>query len=166
MATAAIPYITFAGNTREALGFYQSVFGGKVEVTTFGDFNVPDAPVDAVMHAALTTDEFAIYGHDGEDLGDKSRIRIAIVGDDLETMTASFDALARGGRVTMSLAQQMWGPRTERSSTSTASPGCSTSLRPSRRRRRSRAAHPYGSEVRQDEVGVALGNGCDGRLGR
>jgi hypothetical protein len=45
------------------------------------------------MHAALTTDEFAIYGYDGEDLGDKSRIRIAIVGDDLETMTASFDAL-------------------------------------------------------------------------
>jgi len=109
MATAAIPYITFVGNTREALGFYQSVFGGKVEVTTFGDFNVPDAPADAVMHAALTTDEFAIYGHDGEDLGDKSRIRIAIVGDDLETMTASFDALARGGRVTMGLAQQMWG---------------------------------------------------------
>ena len=109
MATAAIPYITFAGNTREALGFYQSVFGGKVEVTTFGDFNVPDAPADAVMHAALTTDEFAIYGYDGEELGDKSRIRIAIVGDDLETMTASFDALARGGRVTMGLAQQMWG---------------------------------------------------------
>ena len=23
------------------------------------------------MHAALTTDEFAIYGYDGEDLGDK-----------------------------------------------------------------------------------------------
>ena len=94
------------------LGFYQSVFGGKVEVTTFGDFNVPDAPADAVMNAALTTDEFAIYAYDampGQDLGDQSRIRIAIVGDDLEALTVSFDALAHGGRVLMALAKQMWG---------------------------------------------------------
>ncbi len=112
MATAAIPYITFAGNTREALGFYQSVFGGKVEVTTFGDFNVPDVPADAVMHGALTTDEFAIYGTDGTlgaDLGDQTRIRIAMVGDDLDTMTASFDALGQGGTVSMPLASQPWG---------------------------------------------------------
>ena len=109
MVTAAVPYITFAGNTREALNFYQSVFGGKVEVSTFGDFNVPDAPADGVMHGALTTDDFAIYGCDGQDVGDQSRIRIAIVGDDLETMTASFDALGQGGRVTMGLAVQAWG---------------------------------------------------------
>jgi PhnB protein len=111
MATAAIPYITFAGNTREALGFYQSVFGGKVEVTTFGDFNVPDAPHDAVMHAALTTDEFAIYGYDGSpaNLGDPTRIRIAMVGDDLDAMSASFDTLAQGGQVSMPLSQQAWG---------------------------------------------------------
>ncbi|HEY8662595.1 MAG TPA: VOC family protein [Propionibacteriaceae bacterium] len=109
MATAAVPYITFDGNTREALGFYQSVFGGKVEVSTFGDFNVPDAPPDGVMHAALTTEDFAIYGYDGQDVGDQSRIRIAIVGDDLETMTESFDALCQGGRVTMGLAAQAWG---------------------------------------------------------
>jgi len=111
MATAAIPYITFAGNTREALGFYQSVFGGKVEVSTFGDFNVPDAPPDGVMHGALTTDEFAIYGYDGMpgNLGDATRIRIAIVSDDLPTMSGSFDALAQGGTVSMPLAPQPWG---------------------------------------------------------
>jgi PhnB protein len=110
MATAAIPYITFAGNTREAFGFYQSVFGGKVEVTTFGDFNVPDVPADAVMHAALTTDEFALYGTDGTgDLGDATRIRIAMVGDDLDAMTASFNALGQGGNVSMALSGQPWG---------------------------------------------------------
>ena len=111
MAVAAIPYITFAGNTREALDFYRSIFGGKVEVTTFGDFNIPDMPADAVMHAALTTDEFAIYGVDGtvDDVGDPSRIRIAIVSDDLPTMSRNFDALAQGGNVSMPLAPQPWG---------------------------------------------------------
>ncbi len=112
MATAAIPYITFAGNARDALNFYQSVFGGKVEITTFGDFNVPDAPVDGVMHGALATDEFAIYGSDAMatgDLGDPARIRIAIAGDDTQTAKATFDGLAQGGTVVTRLEKQMWG---------------------------------------------------------
>lgn len=112
MATAAIPYITFAGNARDALNFYQSVFGGKVEITTFGDFNVPDAPVDGVMHGALATDEFAIYGSDAMatgDLGDPARIRIAIAGDDTQTAKATFDGLAQGGTVVTPLEKQMWG---------------------------------------------------------
>ncbi len=112
MATAVIPYITFEGTTREALNFYQSVFGGKVEVTTYGDFQVPDVPPDTVMHAALTTDEFSIYGTDGMlgvDVGDPTRIRIALVGDDLDGLTKQFDALAEGGKVTMALAPQQWG---------------------------------------------------------
>lgn len=110
MAVAAIPYITFAGNTREALDFYRSIFGGKVEVSTFGDFNMPGMPADAVMHAALSTDEFAIYGTDGTgDLGDANRIRIAIVSDDVPTMSGNFDALSQGGRVSMALTPQPWG---------------------------------------------------------
>jgi PhnB protein len=112
MATAAIPYITFAGNAREALTFYQSVFGGKVEISTFGDFNVPGVPADGVMHGALTTDEFAVYGSDAMvtgDLDDANRIRIAIAGDDLDTLSGSFDALAQGGSVVTPLEKQVWG---------------------------------------------------------
>lgn len=112
MATAAIPYITFAGNAREALSFYQGVFGGKVEISTFGDFNVPGVPADGVMHGALTTDEFAVYGSDAMMTGtldDANRIRIAIAGDDLETLSRVFDALAQGGKVATPLAKQVWG---------------------------------------------------------
>lgn len=112
MATAAIPYITFAGNAREALDFYQGVFGGKVEISTFGDFNVPDAPADGVMHGALTTDEFAVYGSDAMFTGtldDANRIRIAIAGDDLDTLSTSFDGLAQGGNVVQALEKQVWG---------------------------------------------------------
>ena len=112
MATAAIPYITFAGNAREALTFYQSVFGGKVEISTFGDFNVPGAPADGVMHGALTADEFAVYGSDAMGTGnldDANRIRIAIAGDDLDTLSGSFDGLAQGGNVVTPLEKQIWG---------------------------------------------------------
>jgi len=112
MATAAVPYIRFASNTREALSFYQSVFGGTVEVMTFGDFHIPDVPADAVMHGALTADGFSVYGYDampGEDLGDRTRIRIAIVGVDLAGLTVCFDALTQGGQVVAPLQGQMWG---------------------------------------------------------
>lgn len=112
MATAAIPYITFAGNAREALHFYQSIFGGKVEISTFGDFNVPGVAADGVMHGALTTDEFAVYGSDAMLTGtleDANRIRIAIAGDDLEALTAAFSGLAQGGTVSTPLEKQMWG---------------------------------------------------------
>ena len=112
MATAAIPYITFAGNAREALNFYQSVFGGKVEISTFGDFNVPGAPADGVMHGALTTDEFAVYGSDAMatgELGEAARIRIAIAGDDLESAGSTFDGLSQGGKVITPLEKQVWG---------------------------------------------------------
>ena len=74
---------------------------------------MPENPhsICAVMHAALTTDEFAIYGYGGMpgNLGDATRIRIAIVSDDLPTMSGSFDALAQGGTVSMPLAPQPWG---------------------------------------------------------
>jgi len=112
MGTTAIPYIMFGGNARAALEFYQSAFGGKVEISTFGDFNVPDAPADGVMHGALTSDSLSVYCSDAMSTGEPanaSRIRIAIVGDDLQTLTASFDALAQGGQVVTGLEKQMWG---------------------------------------------------------
>ena len=34
------PYLTFDGNSREAIEFYQDVFGGELDVNTFGDFGM------------------------------------------------------------------------------------------------------------------------------
>lgn len=46
------PYIRFNGNARQAMEFYQDVFGGRLEIGTIADFGVPDSPTaDKVMHA-------------------------------------------------------------------------------------------------------------------
>jgi len=45
----------------------------------------------------------------GEDLGDRTRIRIAIVGVDLEGLSVCFDALTKDGQVVAPLQKQMWG---------------------------------------------------------
>lgn len=56
MGSQANPCVTFNGNARQALEFYQEVFGGELEVGTVADFGSPDsASADKVMHARLDT---------------------------------------------------------------------------------------------------------------
>jgi len=43
--TGLTPYLHFAGSAREALLFYQGVFGGDVELNTFADFGRSNGPI-------------------------------------------------------------------------------------------------------------------------
>ena len=58
MASVLNPYLNFNGNARQALEFYNSVFGGNLNVSTFADFGTPkDAPdADKIMHGQLERD--------------------------------------------------------------------------------------------------------------
>lgn len=51
------PYLSFPGNAREALEFYNAVFGGKLDVISFRDFGgagQPEAEQDGVMHGSVS----------------------------------------------------------------------------------------------------------------
>ena len=50
------PYISFRGTAREAMEFYQSVFGGELDLSTFGDVQMPgigEDEADLIMHGQL-----------------------------------------------------------------------------------------------------------------
>ena len=49
------PYLSFRDNAREAMEFYRSVFGGKLDMTTFKEFNASEDPAegDKIMHGML-----------------------------------------------------------------------------------------------------------------
>jgi uncharacterized glyoxalase superfamily protein PhnB len=49
------PYLSFRGDARAAMELYQDVFGGDLQLNTFGEYNAAEDPVDAekVMHARL-----------------------------------------------------------------------------------------------------------------
>ncbi len=54
MASRMNPYISFQDNARQAMEFYQSVFGGKLSVMTFGDMGAPvPGAEDKIMHSSL-----------------------------------------------------------------------------------------------------------------
>ena len=52
------PYLSFKDDAREAMEFYQSVFGGKLDVSTFKEYQASQDPSedDKVMHARLETE--------------------------------------------------------------------------------------------------------------
>ena len=114
MASRLNPYIGFRDDARQAFEFYQSVFGGDLNLNTFGQFGQPDAPrADKIMHASLQTPNgFTLMGADSPDesadaMG--SSISISLSGDDADDLRRWFDQLAEGGSVRMPLEKQMWG---------------------------------------------------------
>ncbi|HEX5532150.1 MAG TPA: VOC family protein [Actinomycetales bacterium] len=114
MASRLNPYITFGDNCREAMEFYESVFGGQLTLNTFGDFGAADGPdADKIMHAQLETDQgFTLMASDtaeGMEVSTGSNISISLSGDDAEQLRGFWDKLSGGGTVTMPLEKQMWG---------------------------------------------------------
>ena len=109
-------YVTFNGNAREAMEFYQSVLGGDLRISTFGEYGAPEGTdPDGVMHAFLETSAgFILMASDkapgsGDVSGDNISLSISGYNDDADTMRGYFKALSEGGEVTMPLEKQMWG---------------------------------------------------------
>lgn len=108
------PYLSFDGDARSALDFYQRVFGGDLAVNTYGSFGAAEgADADRIMHGQLTTSSgFTLMAADvppGESAPADSRISISISGDDGDALRGYFTALAEDGQVTMPLETQAWG---------------------------------------------------------
>jgi PhnB protein len=46
MATRLNPYLNFRDTARQAMEFYQSVLGGELTTSTFGEFGASDDPAE------------------------------------------------------------------------------------------------------------------------
>jgi PhnB protein len=46
MTTTLNPYLGFRDNARQAMEFYQSVFGGELTLSTFADFQASEDPAE------------------------------------------------------------------------------------------------------------------------
>jgi PhnB protein len=114
MASRLNPYISFAGNARQAMEFYQSVFGGDLTMSTFGEFGAQDAPeADKIMHSQLETDNgFTLMASDtppGMEHNPGTNITVSLSGDDGDLLRGYWEKLSSSGTVQMPLEKQMWG---------------------------------------------------------
>jgi len=112
------PYLNFEGNAREALEFYQDVFGGELNVMAFGDMGMTEhegQPLDpnGVMHGQLTSDQgFTLMASDnapGTSEGQTPNGHISLSGDEIALLHGYWDRLADGGTVDVPLEQAPWG---------------------------------------------------------
>ena len=115
MSTTMNPYLSFRDNAREAMAFYQSVFGGTLESSTFADMGMAEDPAEAnkIMHSSLTTDNgLVLMASDtpsNVNLDEGSGYSISLSGDDGEQLRGYWDKLLDGGQMTLPLEKAPWG---------------------------------------------------------
>jgi PhnB protein len=109
------PYLNFRGTAREALGFYHSILGGTLNISTFADFQASEEPSEAelVMHgqvdgangitlmAADVPERMEYHGISG--------VSVSISGDDDATIRSYWEQLSAGATVQQPLEVAPWG---------------------------------------------------------
>lgn len=115
MTTRLNPYLSFRDNAREAMEFYRSVFGGQLDVSTFGESGMSQdaSDQDLVMHSQLETDDgFTLMGADTPahlQFSEGSNGSVSLSGDETERLTALWESLSDGATVTVPLEPAPWG---------------------------------------------------------
>ncbi len=109
------PYLGFQGTAREAIVFYQSVFGGKLDMTTYKDGGMSQDPAEAekIMHAMLVADNgMTLMTSDVPSHMDYSAgtsVSISLSGDDEAELTGYYKKLSDGGSISQPLTKAPWG---------------------------------------------------------
>lgn len=110
--TGLTPYLHFPGSARDALAFYQRVFGGELVLNTYADFGRTDGPGESIAHGMLQgrVELFAADAGPGEETLATRGVMFSLLGTAEPTELASwFAALARGGRIVDPLQARPWG---------------------------------------------------------
>ncbi len=127
MTTTLTPYLSFAGNTREAFAFYEQALGAKIEaMLRYADMPpMPSANApaegcgeggppsgDGIAHACLQLPGgpmlFAGDTPPGLPYDGVKGVMLALQYPTIDEAHGAFAALSQGGKVTMPLAPSFW----------------------------------------------------------
>lgn len=108
------PYLSFRDNAREAMEFYSSIFGGKLTLNTFGEFQASEDPAenDKIMHSMLESDGISFMASDtpnGMEHSVGKNFSMSLSGDNEQELRDYWDKLVEGGAITMPLEKAPWG---------------------------------------------------------
>jgi PhnB protein len=115
MTTRLNPYLNFRGTAREAMEFYRSVFGGELNLSTFGENQMSEDPAekDYIMHGQLDAPNgMTLMGADvpsSMEFMPGNTYSVSLSGDDEAELTGYWDKLADGAQYTMGLNKAPWG---------------------------------------------------------
>jgi len=98
------PYLFFTGDAKEAMEFYQGIFGGELKT-------MPNESGKGLMHADLSGGDIEFMASDSDRTTpyETCRIDMSLSGTDSDKITAAFNKLAEGGKVVMPIKTESWG---------------------------------------------------------
>jgi PhnB protein len=110
------PYLHFDEKCKEAMNFYQSLFGGELDVMEIGDSptkeQFPKALHHQVLHASLTNGNFNIMASDmcgqGE-LNQGNSVQLSLDCYSEAEIKNLYEKLSEGGKILQELKEQFWG---------------------------------------------------------
>jgi PhnB protein len=112
------PYLSFEGRTQEAIDFYKSALGAKVDAIMHFKDAPPDMQSqmphkDKVMHSAFHVGDTQIMATDGECSGKAqfSGISLTLNATSNGEAEKMFNALAQGGKVNMPMSETFFAHR-------------------------------------------------------
>lgn len=114
----ANPYLNFEGKTEEAFRFYQSIFGGELNIQYMHqvpDFDVPQEEKNYVMHASIPLgNQQYLMASDclksaGQSVRQGNNNYISLVPDSRVEADRLFNSLSAHGTVEMPMEDMFWG---------------------------------------------------------
>jgi PhnB protein len=115
MQSTLNPYLSFRDNARQAMEFYQTVFGGKLEMQTFKEFHASQDPGEdqKIMHSMLKADNGIVFmasdTPNGMEYRAGTNMSMSLSGDNEKELRGYYEKLSAGGTIAMPLEKAPWG---------------------------------------------------------
>ncbi len=115
MPTQLNPYLNFKDNTRQAMEFYHTVFGGKLTMSTFKEFHASQDPSEGekIMHALLEAENGIVFmaadTPNGMEYRTGTTMNMSLSGDNEAELKGYYEKLSAGGTIGMPLEKAPWG---------------------------------------------------------
>jgi PhnB protein len=111
------PYLSFSGNCREAMTFYQSCLGGHLSLQPFAETpmagQIPAEAQQNIVHSSLATSSLTILASDASCMratpATGKTVALCLSCGSDEEITRLFSKLGEGGTIQDPLAIMFWG---------------------------------------------------------
>jgi PhnB protein len=109
-------YLTFKGNCKDAMKFYEKCTGGALKLMTFADakMDVPPEQASRIMHANLTLGKATLMASDTmphHEFKQGNNFSVSLSHDDVKEAERVFKALSERANVTMPMQETFWAKR-------------------------------------------------------
>lgn len=109
-------YLTFGGNCREAMKFYQQCLGGELTIQTIGDSplsdKLPPQMKDRILHSTLTNERLVLMGTDmvsEQGLKKGNSVSLMLNCSTEQEINEFYTRLSKGGKATHPPHVSFWG---------------------------------------------------------